>query len=243
MRILSIDTSTSLASVALSVDERIVAESVFTCERTLSARLLPEIERLLGLAALTADEIDLFASSVGPGSFTGVRAGVATVQGLALATGRPCVGFSTLALMAMNFPLATTPVCPLLDARKGEVYAALFDCSSAVPAYLAKECVMPPERLLDLVCDTTGKPVIFAGEGALRYRDAITGRMGAQALFAPYPDHAGRAANGTLLALEAYRRGEALEPARLQPVYLRPSEAEYAKLDRQKAMHGKHILL
>lgn len=236
MRILSIDTSTNLAGVALAVEERIVAESLFACERTLSARLMPEVERLLTVAGLSIADIDLFACAIGPGSFTGVRAGVATVQGLALATGRPCAGFSTLALSAMNFPLAAHPVCPLLDARKGEVYAALYDTSAVIPAAIVADRVMPPEQLPGLLRDVGDRPVIFAGEGVLRYRDIISSGMGERAIFAPFPHQAGRAANGTLLALESLRRGETLEPARLLPVYLRASEAEYAKMDRQKSI-------
>jgi tRNA threonylcarbamoyladenosine biosynthesis protein TsaB len=239
MRILCIDTSSSLASAAIATDERIIAESVFSCEKMLSARLMPEIDHLFELSGLTLNDIDLFAAAVGPGSFTGVRAGVAAVQGLALATGKPCVGFSTLALLAMNFPLAAHPVCPILDARKNEVYSALYDCSGAIPAPLVKDSVMPPEDMLDRIRDLTGSPVIFAGDGALRYRDCITSRMGAQALFAPYPCHTGHAANGVFLALYSFQEGHALEPAALLPVYLRATETEYAKLDRQKALHAK----
>lgn len=229
MNILCIDTSTNLASVALAVDERIVAESLFACERTLSARLVPEIERLLTVAGVAIADIDLFACAIGPGSFTGVRAGVATVQGLALATGRPCAGFSTLALLAMNFPLAAHPVCTLLDARKSEVYAALYDTSALIPAPIAADCVMPPERLLNLVREVTDRPVIFAGEGAIRYRDLISSAMGERAIFAPFPHHSGRAANGTLLAMELHRTAKTLAPADLLPVYIRPSEAELAR--------------
>lgn len=231
MRILSIDTSTSLASIALAVDERIVAESLFTCERTLSARLMPEIDRLLTQAALSMDAIDLFSCTIGPGSFTGVRAGVATVQGLALATGKPCIGYSTLAQLAMNFPMSSHPVCSMLDARKNEVYAALFDNSDTLPKALIGDCVVPPERLLCLVRETTDKPVIFAGDGALRYRDVISSHMGACAVFAPFPHNSGHAAKGALLALDAYRAGSALKPAELLPVYIRPSEAELARMN------------
>lgn len=232
MRILSIDTSTSLASVALAADDRIMAESLFTCDRTLSSRLVPEIERLLALAGLGIDDLDLFAAATGPGSFTGVRCGVATIQGLSLATAKPCAGFSTLAMLAMNFPLASLPVCALLDARKNEVYAALYDCSGPLPSPLVTDCVLAPERLLGLVREATDKPVIFAGEGALRYREVITTAMGERAVFAPFPHNTGRAANGILLALDSFRREEAREPAQLLPVYLRASEAEYAKMKR-----------
>ena len=148
MKILALDTSTSMATVAIAVGERVVAESTFNTDRTLSARLIPEVERLLELAGVAVADIDLFAASVGPGSFTGVRGGVATVQGLALACGNPCIGFSSLTLLAMNFPLTAHPVCTLLDARKGELYAALFDCSTSVPTPLISDCVLPPETPL-----------------------------------------------------------------------------------------------
>jgi tRNA threonylcarbamoyladenosine biosynthesis protein TsaB len=234
VKILTLDTSTSLASVAVTVSGAVASESVFSTDRTLSARLIPEIERLLIIAGFSITGIDLFACTTGPGSFTGVRAGIATTQGLALATGKPCVGFSSLALLALNFPLAAYPVCTLLDARKGEVYGALFDCSSPLPVTLINDCVMPPERFLDDLCSKTGSPVIFAGEGAVRYRDVITERMGTQARIALFPHNVGHSTHGALLALEQYRTGQALEPVQLLPVYLRASEAEYAKMDQQK---------
>jgi tRNA threonylcarbamoyladenosine biosynthesis protein TsaB len=226
MKILALDTTTSMATVAISVGERIAAEATFNTDRTLSARLIPEIGRLLALAGLAVADIDLFAASVGPGSFTGVRGGVATVQGLALAGGKPCVGYSSLTLLAMNLPLSAYPVCALLDARKSEVYAGLFDCSSPTPTPMIDDCVLAPERFLELLRETTGSPVLFCGDGAVRYRELITGQLGGQALFAPFPLNTARASNGILLARHAFQRGEALEPSRLLPTYLRASEAE-----------------
>jgi len=229
VKILALDSSTSLASIAVSVDERIVAESVFSCDRTLSARLVPEIERLVTSSGLTLGDIDLFAASVGPGSFTGIRGGVATIQGLALATGKPCAGFSSLKLLAMNFSLASLPICPLLDARKSEVYTALYDCSAAIPTPLIADCVLPPDAFLTHLSAATHQAVIFAGDGALRYRELITGIMAERAIFAPFPLHTSHAANGTLLALSTYQRGEQLEPSRLVPLYLRESDAVMMK--------------
>jgi tRNA threonylcarbamoyladenosine biosynthesis protein TsaB len=226
VNILALDTSTSLASVAIAVAEKIAAEATFDTNRTLSARLIPEIERLLALAGIAVADIDLFSASIGPGSFTGVRGGVATVQGLALASGKPCVGFSSLTLLAMNFPLVSHPVCCLLDARKSEVYAALFNCSTTTPTAQIGDCVLPPERLLDLLCETTGTPVIFCGDGAVRYRDMILNRMGEQAIFAPFPLNTAHASNAAILALHAFRKGELLDPSQLLPTYLRASEAE-----------------
>jgi tRNA threonylcarbamoyladenosine biosynthesis protein TsaB len=215
-----------MASIAIICGERVAAEATFNTDRTLSARLIPEIERLLALAGVSVADIDLFAACTGPGSFTGVRGGVATAQGLALAGAKACVGFSSLVLLAMNFPLAAHPVCSMLDARKDEVYAALFDCSTTVPAAQIDDCVLPPERFLDLLRETTDAPIIFCGDGALRYRDLIAGRMGRQALFAPFPLNSTRASNGALLALHSFRNGESLAPSRLLPAYLRASDAE-----------------
>lgn len=232
MYILAIDTSTSFASIAIAADELIVAESLVNTDRTLSARLIPEIERLLTTAGLSCDRIDLFAATIGPGSFTGVRGGVATIQGLALAVDKPCAGFSSLAALAMNFSLSTLPVCPMLDARKSEVYAALYDCSSPLPIPIITDCVLPPAIMIEQIAAETGQPVIFTGEGALRYRDQITAHLGQRALFAPFPLNSPHAANGALLALHASRN----EPAQLLPVYLRASDAEINR-DAKKATH------
>ena len=232
MNILALDTSTSLASVAITSSDTVIAESAFTCNRSLSARLVPEIEHLLGLAGLDIGDIDLFAASIGPGSFTGVRCGVATVQGLALATGKPCAGFSSLALLAMNFILATHPVCALLDARKSEVYAGLYDCSAGTPTPLIADSVMPVEQFLEMISSTTDRPVIFAGEGAQRYRDAILTHRGDLALLAPVSQNTGRAAHGAMLALATFNNGMTVEPALLLPDYIRASEAEIARRAR-----------
>jgi tRNA threonylcarbamoyladenosine biosynthesis protein TsaB len=226
MNILAIDTSTSFASIAVAVDEQIVAESLVNTDRTLSARLVPEIERLLTTAGLAIADIDIFASSIGPGSFTGVRGGVATIQGLALAISKPCAGFSSLALLAMNFPLSITLVCPMLDARKSELYGALYDCSSPIPSPRINDCVLPPASFLDRIAAVTGQPVIFVGDGARRYHDQIAERLGDQAVFAPFSLHTPHAANGILLALHASQRDELLEPSQLLPLYLRASDAE-----------------
>jgi tRNA threonylcarbamoyladenosine biosynthesis protein TsaB len=215
-----------MATVAIAVDEKIAAESLFNADRTLSARLIPEIERLLSIAGVAIADIDLFAASVGPGSFTGVRGGVATVQGMALAAGKPCAGFSSLAVLAMNFTLSPHPVCPLLDARKSEVYAALYDCSAPIPTSVICDCVMSPASFLDLLSAKTDKPVIFTGEGVLRYRELIAERMPDRAILAPFQLHVPHAANAALLALDLFRRGESREPSKLLPVYLRASDAE-----------------
>ena len=239
MKILTIDTSFSLASIAITAEEKVLAEALFNADRCLSARLIPEIERLFSITGLTCQEIDLFACSIGPGSFTGVRGGVATTQGLALAVEKPCIGFSTLALLAMNFPLCAQPVCTILDARKGEVYAALFDCSGSRPAAFINECVLAPEQLMAALLEKTDNSVIFTGDGIEKYRGFISDQLGERAIFAPFPYHCASASKGALLALDSYHRGLATDPSGLLPIYLRASEAEYAKIERQQSLKQK----
>ena len=225
MKILAIDTSTSLASIAVAIDEQIVAESLLNTNRTLSARLVPEIERVLTTVDLSFADIDIFASSIGPGSFTGIRGGIATIQGLALSTGKPCVGYSSLALLSMNFSLSSKLICPMLDARKSEVYAALYDCSSFIPSSRITDSVLPVVAFLDLIANLTSEPVIFLGDGALRYRSQITENFGEQAVFAPFPLHISHSANGIMLA----QHSKLIEPWQLLPLYLRASDADLMK--------------
>lgn len=224
MKLLTIDTSTTACSVALSRDGELAAEYVQNEGRTLSARLLDCIDMLLQGAGLAVGDLDGFGVALGPGSFTGLRVGIATVKGLALATGKPVAGFSSLAMLAMNLPWASHPVCPLFDARKNEVYAGLYDCRD-LPLPLLADCVAPPGSFLDRLAG----PAIFVGEGAVRYRELILARLGEKALFAPSSAHLPRASAGALLASRAFARGETVPPALLLPAYIRPSEAELAK--------------
>ncbi len=227
MKLLTIDTSTNVCSVALTCDGEVTAEYLLNQGKTMSGRLLECVDVVLDGAGLTVADLDGFGVALGPGSFTGLRIGVATVKGLAMATGKPVAGFSSLAMLAMNIPCAYFPVCPMFDARKGEVYTALYDCRGLPEARVA-DCVLSPAAFLDRISDG----VIFIGEGAVRYREQIEARLGERALFVPPSSNVPRASNGALLAMEAFRRGDIASLATLSPVYIRPSEAELAKLKR-----------
>lgn len=231
MKLLTIDTSTSTCSVALTIGEELVAEHLVSQGKTLSSRLLDYVDVALREAGLAADDLDGFGVAIGPGSFTGLRVGIATVKGLAMAAGKQVAGFSSLAMLAMNLPWALHPVCPMFDARKKEVYTALYSCSD-IPAPLLADCVVPPDRFLESLVALDG-PVVFVGEGAVRYRELIVGRLGERALFAPPSANLPRASAGACLAARAFARSEAVSPAILLPVYIRPSEAELALMNRE----------
>lgn len=221
MKLLTIDTSTTAFSVALTCDGALVAEYLLNQDRTHGRRLYDGVDAVLQGAGLTVMDLDGFGIALGPGSFTGLRVGVATVKGLALATGKPVAGFSSLAMLAMNLPWSELPVCPMFDARKNEVYAALFQCQG-LPTQMIAETVIPPAEFLTRIT----KPTIFIGEGAMRYRELIEARCGENALFPPPGVNVPRASSGAHLAEDFFRQGKTAPLAAISPVYIRPSEAE-----------------
>jgi len=227
MKILTIDTSSNCSSVALSDGSTLLGEFVLGEDRCHSGRLLDSISKLLAAAKLTPDGLDAFAVSLGPGSFTGVRVGIATVKGLAIATGKPVVGFSALAMLAMNLPFSSAQVAALFDARKNEVYAGLYRCGS-LPEPVCPDAVIPPAEFLAAI----HRPTLFVGEGALRYRDLIRSTLGELALFPPWHADLPRASAGAVIALDAALKGNFTPLALLNPTYLRASEAELAKRRR-----------
>ena len=230
--LLTIDTSTPCGSIALSEGDHLVGEILLNASEHHTVRLMGSMAEILERTGLAIKNIDLFAAVVGPGSFTGLRVGLATVKGLALALGRPVVGVSSLRTLAMQLPFSRLPVWSLVDARKNEVYACPFDCRSGYPEPLAAEKVTAPERLMASI---SGEAV-FIGSGAEAYRPLIRKIMGERSFFAPKPVHLPRASSAALLAWKEYQAGRSLSAAQLFPLYIRPSEAEiaWAKQDRPK---------
>jgi len=228
MRLLTIDTSTSVSSVALTSGDELLAESVMGREKTHSAHILAAISSVLAEGGLSLDELDGLGVAIGPGSFTGVRVGVATVKGLSLATGKPVAGFSSLAMLALNATDRSLPVSPMFDARKHEVYAALYRLAP-LPEVLIADCAMSPALFAARI---TG-PTLFIGEGALLYREELVNCLGDKALFAPPEQAIPRAAAGAALVRRAFANSEVIPLHRLVPTYIRPSEAEVAKLRKK----------
>jgi len=229
VKLLVIDTSTNSSSVALTENGLLSAEWLVNPEKTHSAALLRSLDLVLEGAGLPLGAIDAFGVTLGPGSFTGLRVGIATVKGLSLATGIPVVGFSSLSMLAMNLPFAACPVCPMLDARKSEVYTALYRCGE-LPEAILDDCVASPADFLDGIRE----PTIFVGSVALRYRDMITDRLGDLARFEPTVCPAPRASSRALLAADRFSRGEIIPAGELIPVYIRPSEAEILRRKKER---------
>ena len=223
MKILGIDTSTSCGSVGLIDGDSVIAEYLLDIPTTHSESLLSSIEYVLEQSRCPIETLDGWAISLGPGSFTGLRIGVSTIKGLAFATEKPVAGVPTLDALASN--LSPTPylICPILDARKGEVYASFYryddeDTPVRVSAYQA----IRPEDLVKTIEEKT----IFLGNGVTTYGDYLRNALPTLAAFVPAPLNLSHGSTVARLGLERIQRGEVLDLSTFTPIYIRASEAE-----------------
>lgn len=218
--VLAVETATATASVALWRGGELLGERGAPEGAPAAAVLLPALDALLGEAALGLDAVDAFAVSVGPGSFTGLRIGVATVKGLAFGTGRPAVAVPTLQALAAAAP-AGGPAAAVLDARRGEVYAAGFEEGGAPAAWLP-EGVYPAANLVERL--PPGCRVV--GEGVAVCAGALRAAPDATRVLVPPPEGRARAAHVGALAARVLAAGGVHDPAELVPRYVRRAEAE-----------------
>lgn len=231
MLVLGIETATRTGGVAVVSDTGVLAEYTLNIEVTHSERLMATVDRVLSDTGITVRSIDGIAVSVGPGSFTGLRIGISTVKGLAFTTGLPVSAVPTLRALAWNLPRAGQPICPLLDARKNEVYAAIFRYQDGALQQVMAESVVPLSELALHIAE----PTIFTGEGAVLFRQEIQRCCGDRALFAPLSAIVPSAASVAEIGLLMLRSGDRTEPDALAPTYLRRPEAEVAWEKRQRS--------
>lgn len=221
--ILAIDNSTMYGNVALTSPDGLLAEHSLLSRLTHSKRLLASLENMLQENELDWHQLDALAVCLGPGSFTGLRIGLATIKGIAMATGLPLIGISSLDGLACQLPFARHQICPLLDARKHEIYTAFYQSSTdGMVERQGRYLVMPPEELLQII----DRPTIFVGDGVNVYGDLLKEGLGSKALFAPEHIIFPRAATIGKLALERFEKKEFLDPALAVPLYIRASDAE-----------------
>jgi tRNA threonylcarbamoyladenosine biosynthesis protein TsaB len=215
MRVLAIEASSLAGGVALLDEERLVAEYRLDVGVTHSERLMAAVDRILADARWTPHALGGLAVAIGPGSFTGLRIALSTVKGLALALGLPIAAVPTLDAMAAALPWAALPVCPVLDARKGEVYASLYRWQDGAMRREWDYLALPPATLAARLTE----PTLLVGDGAASIDSPLARR-------APAPSRVPSPACVGALGLERLRRGDTVTAAALVPLYLRPSEAE-----------------
>jgi len=225
LKILALETSTITGGVAIVEDKRLIAEARLSIKAIYSERLMALIDFLLKSVRLTIFDMDCFALAIGPGSFTGLRVGLSTVKGLAYGTDKLIAPVSTLKALAMNIALVKEPICPILDAHKGEVYWALYRNSSVGLETLIPEHVGKVYDIFPYINERT----IFIGEGALLYRKEIDKALNEMAILGDgiYPSPY----NVALLGYQEAIMGNLKTAVEIKPKYYRKAEAEI-KLQR-----------
>jgi tRNA threonylcarbamoyladenosine biosynthesis protein TsaB len=220
-RLLSIDSSTPHGNVALSQNQSIIRQA-FQSDASYSDGLLRLVDTVLGDCELSLERLDGFVVTTGPGSFTGLRVGLSLVKGFVLATEKPFVGIGTLEAVAAQHPPTSKPICAVLDARKKEVYYALFRYADGGLARLTADQVVAPERL----CESIDESTHFIGPGTLVYGQLFASLLGNR--YRPTATDAGKTPAGAaaLLAEKRFATEKSFDLNSLNVNYVRKSEAE-----------------
>lgn len=226
MLTLAFDTSSKTVAVALLRDDVIIYDAIINIDLNHSEVLLSAINYACLQTRIKISEIDLFACIIGPGSFTGLRIGVSTLKGLMLATGKPAVGISSLAALALNVGKSSKIICSVMDAGRGQVYTAfyrynengLLDQIGTDKAVDPREIILNPEQ-----------EIIFVGDGAIKYSGIISNNINNKINIASSAQQYIRASSVGILGREKYNRNELLNAETFVPVYLRSADARVKK--------------
>ncbi len=225
MRILAIESSSLVASVAITEDGIMIAEYTINYKKTHSQTLLPMIDNIINMIELDKSTIDAIAISGGPGSFTGLRIGSATAKGLGLALSKPLINVPTLEAMAYNLQSTEKLVCPIMDARRNQVYTGVYDASGIKPIVIMDQTAISIDELIARLSEI-GKKVIFVGDGIPVFKNVIEERIPKLAEFAPAHLNRQRAGAVAALASVYYSEGKTETATEHNPDYLRVSQAE-----------------
>lgn len=223
MLILSVDTTTSAGSIAILKNTKLLSEVNIDSSTTYSERLLPAVQFLLKNRGLKIRDIDGFALAVGPGSFTGIRIGLSTVKSFAYASGKPIAPVSTLKALALKLQHPQSRLlCPLLDAKKGEIYAALFDSRGSELKEIVRQGAYSPDRFFSLL--PSHRVIFFIGTGVYVYKNKIFQYFKDKARF---PSRSLFIANEVgLLGYEMLKENKGMDFCKVEPLYFRKSQAD-----------------
>ncbi len=233
MLIFGLDTCCMPATAALCDGEKLVAEFVLNCGKTHSQKIMPQIENMFESIGISCGDIDCFAAACGPGSFTGVRIGAATLKAMAHAYDKPCVSVSTLEALAQNVPYFDGIICPILDARRGQVYTAVFEGGIQGMSRITEDLAVKLDELLESL-KNKNKYVLFLGDGIFVHRDTILDEIGDRAKFAAPNLNMNMAGSVAVLGKHAYECGETKSYSEIVPNYIRLSQAEREYKEKNK---------
>lgn len=232
MKLLVLESSGLVASTAIMEEDRMVCEFTMNHKKTHSQTLLPMVDEMMKITGFDKKELDAIAISKGPGSFTGLRIGSATAKGLSQALGIPVVSVSSLEGLAANLYGTDDIICPIMDARRSQVYTGLFQYEGEKLVTKMADDAVGVADLIDLL-NQKGEPVIFLGDGVPVYKKILEEGLKIPFRFAPAHMNRQRAGAVGVLAVQYYKEGKVESSREHKPEYLRKSQAERELLEKQ----------
>ena len=226
MKIIAIDSSGLTATVAIATEECVTAEYTVNYKKTHSQTLLPMLDEIKKMTELDLSTVDAIAVAAGPGSFTGLRIGSATAKGLGLALGKPIIEVPTVDALAMNLWGTKDIICPIMDARRSQVYTGFYEFDDDGELRVIRPRFADDIAKVVGMLDDIGRPVVFLGDGVPVYAEAITGNIMVPHRFVPPHMNRQRAGALAYLAMKYFREGRMVSAAEHKPDYLRMSQAE-----------------
>ena len=240
MKILGLDSSGIVASVAVVEDDALVAEYTVNYKKTHSQTLLPMLDEIVKMTELDLDSIDAIAVAAGPGSFTGLRIGSATAKGLGLALKKPLIAVPTVEGLAYNLYDTQGIICPIMDARRKQVYTGIYCFEDHRLKVLEDQMAIPMEDLI-IRLNERGQSVVFLGDGVPVFRDLIQEKLKVPFSFAPAHVNKQRASAVAALGMEYYREGKIQTAMEHVPDYLRVSQAERERAEKLRKENEENV--
>jgi len=225
MKILAVDTSSKVAAVAVVEDGALLGEYILNHKMFHSKKLMPMVAEVMGSLELGPKDVDVYAVSTGPGSFTGLRIGVTTVKAIAYAAEKPVAGIPTLDALAYNIPLTGHVICPMMDARNDQVYTALYRWERGMQVKLTEYMGIHVSELVELV-KGRGQKAVFLGDGAMLHENYLKRQLAEACELAPASLMLQKASSVALLALYRASIGKLESCYDIVPFYLRKPQAE-----------------
>ncbi|MBS4538097.1 tRNA (adenosine(37)-N6)-threonylcarbamoyltransferase complex dimerization subunit type 1 TsaB [Clostridium sp. D2Q-11] len=236
MKILAIESSSRVATCAVMDDENLLGEYIINDKMTHSKKLMPAIRELMNSLDLKPEDIDVYAGAVGPGSFTGLRIGLASIKAMAHAHEKEVIGIPTIDALAFNIPYAEGIVVPMMDARRDRVYTGIYKWEDGAFYTIMEQDVLPVEEMIDILLKRNER-IIINGDGAKKYREILVERLKERVMFSPNSTNMPRASSVAELALRKIKDGKGIDYRKLVPDYLRKSQAER---EYDMRMNGKY---
>ncbi|MBR3771043.1 MAG: tRNA (adenosine(37)-N6)-threonylcarbamoyltransferase complex dimerization subunit type 1 TsaB [Clostridium sp.] len=232
MNILAIDSSGLVASIAILRDDVLAGEYTFNHKKTHSQTLLPMLDEVVKMLEFDIKSVDAIAVAAGPGSFTGLRIGSATAKGLGLALNKPVISVSTIEGLAFNLYRVKGLICPIMDARRNQVYTGIYQFNGDEMEQVLEPCAISIDELIEKLLTLEGD-VTFVGDGIPVFEEQLKESLGGKCFFAPA--HLSRQRAGAIACLGAryFKQGKAESAREHKPVYLRLSQAERELKEKQ----------